>query len=336
MDQVVRLKDVAEKAGVGLGTASRALNNHPSVKDETRKLVLDAAKELNYKANFIAKGLRSKYTQTVGVVIPDISSAFFPEVVRGIEDIADQFNYNIILSSSDLNKEKEIDTLYMLKAKMADGVIFLSNTIDGELRDVLLELGVPVVLVSTRSKSSDLICVSIDNEKAAFDAVDYLCGLGHRKIAMISGKFDDPNSGIPRVQGYKRALKKHGIEIDETLIYEGNYKYQSGYENTMKLLQRSDLPTAIFAASDEMAIGVSRAILESGKRIPEDFSVMGFDGIESAAFFYPSITTVRQPRYEMGMEAMRLLLRLLNKETVKEGNVMMNHEIIKRNSCKSI
>ncbi|WP_243428255.1 LacI family DNA-binding transcriptional regulator [Clostridium rhizosphaerae] len=332
----ISLKDVAKLAGVGLGTASRVLNNNPSVTEETRNLVLNAMKELNYQPNAIARSLKMKSTMTVGILIPDISSAFYPEIVRGIEDVANIYQYNIILCNTDLDYEKEKIALNMFYEKKVDGVLFISNTICKDTMKKFEEMNIPVVLIATKDENNILSSVTIDNEQASYDAVSYLCKLGHKKIAMIAGKFDDPNSGTPRIMGYKRALINNNIEVDEKLIYEGNYGYKSGYKNMKSILNGGQEPTAVFCASDLMAVGASKAILESGLKIPEDISVMGFDGVEAAEFFYPSISTVRQPRYEMGAVAMRLLTKFMNKEDVEEKNMVVSYKLVENESCRRL
>jgi LacI family transcriptional regulator len=332
----VSLKDVAKLAGVGLGTASRVLNNHPSVTEETRNLVLKAMKELNYQPNAIARSLKMKSTMTVGVLIPDISSAFYPEIVRGIEDVANIYQYNIILCNTDLDYEKEKTALNMFHEKKVDGVLFISNTICKDTMKKFEEMDIPVVLIATKEETNILPSVTIDNEQASYDAVSYLCSLGHKRIAMLAGKFNDPNSGIPRITGYKRALIDNDIDVDDALVYEGNYGYKSGYKNMEDILSSGKIPTAVFCASDLMAVGASKAILEAGLKIPEDVSVMGFDGVEAAEFFYPSISTIRQPRYEMGAVAMRLLTKFMNKEAVEEKNMVVSYRLIENKSCKRL
>jgi LacI family transcriptional regulator len=336
MKRSISLKDVAKEAGVGLGTASRVLNNHPSVTEETRQVVLEAMKRLNYQPNAIARSLKMNSTMTVGVIIPDISSSFFPEIVRGIEDLANHYQYNIILANTDLENEKERAALGMFYEKKVDGILFISNTISNGTMDKFSEMGIPVVLISTNDENKTLPSVTIDNEKAAYEAVNYLCNLGHKKIAIIAGFYEDPNAGIPRMQGYIKALKKNNIQYNEELVYEGSYTFKSGYENMKKLLDEGCNPTAVFAASDTMAVGACKAILERGLKIPEDISVMGFDGIEAANFFYPSISTIEQPRYEMGAVSMRLLTKLMNKEEIEQKNMVLDFKLIERESCKRL
>lgn len=329
----VTIKDVARKAGVGLGTVSRVLNNHPSVSEDTRKKVLDAIKELDFNPNAIARSLKVKSTKSIGVMIPDISSAFYSDIVRGIEDIANKYKYNIILLNTDLKREKEKESLIMLKEKKVDGILFISNTISDKLKKEFRKVNIPIVLVATKDENDEFYSVTIDNEKAAFTATEYLIKLGHKKIAMLAGKKDDPNAGIPRINGYKRALMVNGIEIDDNLIFYGDYKFKSGYQNMLKVLKLKDKPTGIFAASDTMAVGAASCAMQHGYSIPNNFSLIGFDGIELAEYFYPPISTIKQPRYEMGAHGMEKLFKVIQGEEAEKGQVL-DVQLIERKSCK--
>jgi len=329
----VTIKDVAKKAGVGLGTVSRVLNNHPSVSEETRKKVLDAIKELDYNPNAIARSLKVKYTKSIGVMIPDISSAFYPDIVRGIEDIANEYKYNIILLNTDLKREKEKEALIMLKEKKVDGILFISNTISEKLKRDFKKINIPIVLIATKDDESEFYSVTIDNERAAYEATKYLIKLGHKRIAMLAGKKEDPNAGIPRINGYKRALEESGLKLDENIIFYGDYKFKSGYQNMLKIIKLKDKPTAIFSASDTMAVGAASCAMQHGFKVPDDFSIIGFDGVELAEYFYPPITTVKQPRYEMGAKGMEMLIKILQGEDV-EREVQLDFELIERSSCK--
>ena len=336
MSRVATIKDVAQKANVGLGTVSRVLNNHPSVKEETKAKVLRAMEQLEYNPNAIARSLKVQKTRSIGVIIPDISSAFFPEVVRGIEDVASHYKYTIILSNVDLDREKEKVCLNMLMEKKVDGIIFISNTIDEELHEAFSKINIPIVLVSTRDPRRVYKSVIIDNEVAAYKAVDYLCQLGHRDIAMIAGKKNDPNAGIPRVEGYKRALENHSIPFQQSKIYYGDYQYQSGFEQMEEILKKKNIPSAVFVASDSMAMGAAYAALKNGYALPEDLSIVGFDGLEMAKYFHPAITTIKQPRYQMGAKGMEMLIRLIKHETVELDELILDFELVIRDSCRSI
>ena len=257
----VTIYDVAREAGVSMATVSRVVNNNPNVKPTTRKKVFEAIERLGYRPNAVARGLASKKTTTVGVVIPDISNAIFAEVARGIEDIANMYHYNIILCSADKKKDKEIRVINTLLEKQVDGLLFMGGTVTDEHQRAFKTSNVPIVLCATSYEDGDIPSVDIDHEAAAFDAVNNLIEHGHRRIAMISGTLQDPSLGYARFQGYKRAIESAGITYDESLVRIGNYRYESGVEAMKYFVEMDERPTAVFSATDEMAIGAIHSIL---------------------------------------------------------------------------
>lgn len=327
----VSIKDVAKISGVSVATVSRVLNKSGYVSEETKKRVLEAIEKTGYKPNAIARSLKVKNTRTIGIMIPDISSHFFPEVVRGIEDIANLYNYNIILCNTDLDRDKEERYLDVLAEKQTDGIIFMSNTITDTLAEKIKKTGIDVVLISTDYK--DMPSVTINNMKASEDAVKYIIKKGYKKIAFIGGPMDDPNAGLPRFNGFVKALTEGGLSLNRQYICEGDYRFTSGYKGAKKLLNLPDRPDAIFAASDEMALGVIRAALEMKIRVPEDLGVVGFDDINISEMAFPSLTTIAQPLYDMGAIGMRLLTKILNKEKIDSYKMILEHRLIVRESC---
>ncbi|WP_090667871.1 catabolite control protein A [Paenibacillus tianmuensis] len=335
MAVTVTIYDVAREAGVSMATVSRVVNNNPNVKPQTRKKVFEAIERLGYRPNAVARGLASKKTTTVGVVIPDISNSIFSEVARGIEDIANMYHYNIILSNADKKKEKEIRVINTLLEKQVDGLLFMGGAITEEHIQAFNTSSVPVVLCATADEQRTIPSVDIDHEKAAFDAVNVLLENGHRDIAMISGTLQDPANGFARYQGYKKALEAANIPLREELVRIGNYRYESGLEVTKYFLELDNRPTAIFAATDEMAIGAIHTLQDSGLKVPEDMSVISVDNIRMASMVRPLLTTVAQPMYDIGAVAMRLLTKLMNKETKDASElsqVILPHEVLYRNS----
>ncbi|GLI10628.1 catabolite control protein A [Paenibacillus tyrfis] len=335
MAVTVTIYDVAREAGVSMATVSRVVNNNPNVKPQTRKKVFEAIERLGYRPNAVARGLASKKTTTVGVVIPDISNSIFSEVARGIEDIANMYHYNIILSNADKKKEKEIRVINTLLEKQVDGLLFMGGAITEEHIQAFKTSSVPVVLCATADEQRTIPSVDIDHEKAAFDAVNVLLENGHRDIAMISGTLQDPANGYARYQGYKKALEAANIPVREELVRIGNYRYESGLEVTKYFLELDNRPTAIFAATDEMAIGAIHTLQDNGLKVPEDMSVISVDNIRMASMVRPLLTTVAQPMYDIGAVAMRLLTKLMNKETKDASElsqVILPHEVIYRNS----
>jgi LacI family transcriptional regulator len=327
--------DVAREAGVSMATVSRVVNGNPNVKPSTRKKVLEAIERLGYRPNAVARGLASKKTTTVGVIIPDISSIFFAELARGIEDIATMYKYNIILCNSDQNKEKEIHLLNTLLGKQVDGIVFMGGKITDEHVEEFKRSPVPIVLAATVDTKKEIPSVNIDYEKAVFDAVQALVEKGHKNVAMVSGPLEDPINGFLKFSGYRNALEQSNIEINEEMIYIGDYTYDSGIEAIEVFLNQENKPTAVFVGTDEMALGVIHGAQDKGYKVPEDIEVIGFDNTRLAQMVRPTLTTVVQPMYDIGAVGMRLLTKLMNKEEVEDQTVILPHRIEYRNSTKN-
>lgn len=328
----VTIYDVAREAGVSMATVSRVVNNNPNVKPQTRKKVFEAIERLGYRPNAVARGLASKKTTTVGVVIPDISNTNFAEVARGIEDIANMYHYNIILCNADKKKDKEIRVINTLLEKQVDGLLFMGGVVTDEHMQAFKTSTVPIVLCGTAEENGTIPSVDIDHEAAAYDAVNLLISEGHRRIGMISGTLQDPATGYARYMGYKKALEAAGMSVNEQWVRIGNYRYESGQEAMKYFLELSERPTAIFAATDEMAIGAIHTIQDSGLNVPDDISVISIDNSRIASMVRPQLTTVAQPMYDIGAVSMRLLTKLMNKETVEATKVVLPHYIITRKS----
>jgi LacI family transcriptional regulator len=328
------IKDVAKEAGVSIATVSRVLNDVDVVNEETKKKVQEAIAKLGYRPNIVARSLKTQRTKTVGILIPDISSQFYPEIVRGTEDVANIYDYNIILCNSDSDLEKEKEYLRVLKEKMVDGVLYMSSSLEPEIVAIIKELELPTVLVETTDREKTFPSVTIDNREAGYDAVTYLINRGNKRIAYIGVHKDAVNAAAVRYFGYEDALKEHGIEINKDLIYFGEIKAKEGYEAINRILEKTSDIDAVFCASDELAMGAINALREKGLSIPGDVDVIGFDNIYTSSLFYPKLTTVAQPMYDMGSVGMRMLIKLINKKDLDEKNYVLPYEIIERDSCK--
>ncbi|MFZ4450692.1 catabolite control protein A [Salibacterium aidingense] len=324
--------DVAREAGVSMATVSRVVNGNPNVKPATRKKVLDAIEGLGYRPNAVARGLASKKTTTVGVIIPDISSIFFAELARGIEDIATMYKYNIILCNSDQNKEKEIHLINTMLEKQVDGILFMGGEITEEHAETFKRSSVPIVLAATLDENREMPSVNIDYQQAAFDAVSELINSGVQRVGMVTGPLEDPVNGYQKFSGYKKACEELGHGFDENLVAVGDYTYDAGLEAAQKLMGLDKAPTAIFAATDEMALGVIHGLQDTGVKVPEDVQVVGFDNTRLAQMVRPTLTTVVQPMYDIGAVSMRLLTKYMNKEDVEDEVVVLPHLMEYRNS----
>lgn len=337
----ITLKDVAKKAGVGVGTASRVLNNQAHVSEDKRERVLDAIKALNYQPDAIARSLKTKATHNIGVILNDITNPFYSELFRGLETEAKNSEYSIVFLDLFLQGDDWIDPVLSFYRSKVDGIIFVGSTVTEEILEACNNYDLPFVYASAaldipQSSVDTVYSVDINNESAAYDATKTLLDLGHKEIALILGSEDDKNSTYYRKKGFEKAMSENGVFINEDWVLYGQFTFESGYDAMKKILSGNHYPTAVFAISDLMAIGAAKAIFEAGLKIPDDISVMGFDGIQNSIYFYPEISTVKQPRYEMGLLATRKLVQLIQGIEVEETQTILNHEVILRTSIKRI
>ncbi|BCB05292.1 catabolite control protein A [Bacillus sp. KH172YL63] len=330
----ITIYDVAREANVSMATVSRVVNGNPNVKPATRKKVLEVIDRLGYRPNAVARGLASKKTTTVGVIIPDISNIFYAELARGIEDIATMYKYNIILSNSDQNAEKELHLLNTMLGKQVDGILFLGGHISEEHVQEFERSPVPIVLAGAVEETNKIPSVNIDYKAAAYDAVSDLLEKGHKRIGFVSGPFHDTINMKFKLEGYREALAKAGVEYSDDLVIEGDYTYDSGLEAWQKFSELVDKPTAVFVGNDETALGVVHGAQDQGVSIPEDVEIISFDNTRLAMMVRPQLTSVVQPLYDIGAVAMRLLTKYMNKETVEESTVVLPHRLEHRNSTK--
>ena len=328
------IKDVAKMAGVSIATVSRVLNDIDVVNEDTKEKVLNAIKELGYRPNIIARSLKTQRTKTIGILIPDISSQFYPEIVRGAEDVANIYDYNVILCNSDFDVEKEKEYLRVLREKMVDGVIYMSSSLNDEILDLINELDLKTILVETKDSQGLFPSVTIDNVKATYEGTKYLIERGLKKLAFIGVDSSTTNAWGERYIGFEKALKEAKISVDKNLVHFDTLKVKSGIEGAEQFVDSKKKFEAIVCASDEIAMGAINTLRENGIKVPEDVSVIGFNNNYAASIFYPKITTISQPSYDMGSVAMRMLIKLLNKKELGERHFVLGHELIKRESTK--
>jgi LacI family transcriptional regulator len=298
---------------VSVATVSHVVNETRPVSDELRQRVLAAMEVLDYQPNALARSLRRRRTSTLGLIIPDTSNPYFAEVARGIEQTAFERDYTVILCHSDYCPERELQYVDVLRAERAAGAIWIPATESCEAAERLVEYGVPLVVLDRKTPDVDCPSVLADNFRGGYVATDHLISLGHRRIGCIARPVGLSHSQ-DRILGYQAALRDYGLSIDEALIAKGGFRLENGREATFHLLDLEPPPTAIFAYNDIMAIGALRAAHERGLRVPYDFSVVGFDDIPQAAFTCPALTTVSQPKLDMGRRGAELLLDLIDGE----------------------
>lgn len=328
------IKDVAKEAGVSIATVSRVLNDIDVVNEETKKKVLDAIKKLGYRPNIVARSLKTQRTKTVGIVVPDISSQFYPEIVRGAEDVANIYDYNVMLCNSDYDMDKEKEYLKVLKEKMVDGVLYMSSALEEDTVELIDELDIKTVLVETKDTEGKIPSVIIDNVKATYDSTKHLLDKGCKNIAFLGKQRSANNACASRYEGYEKALNESGIEIDENIVYLDQLRVATGYEGVKNIIENNKKIDGIVCASDEIAMGAINSLRDKGIGVPEDVKVIGFNNIYSASVFYPKLTTVAQPMYDMGSLAMRMLIKLINQKTLEKGHYVLDYKIIERDSSK--
>ena len=323
--EMITIKDIAKMCGAGVSTVSRAMNNHPDINEETKTKILNTIKEYNYIPNNSARNLKRTESRAIALLVKGIANPFFVKMIKIMEEAIEKERCLLVLRHVD-EEENEVDVaMSLVKERKLRGIIFLGGYLN-HTKEELLRLQVPLVFSSTSSmdqKPGDCYSyVSVNDVTESYKMVDYLCKLGHRKIAVLITNEADCGIGRLRLQGYEKALKDNQIELDQELIYHmkeigmTSYTMENGYELMNELLDSGKEFSAVFAISDTLAIGACKAIFEHGLRVPEDISVSGFDGIDMAHYYNPTITTLRQPVEEMAKETVNLLFSVIRgKET---------------------
>ncbi len=328
------IKDIARRVNVSFATVSRALNDKDGVRAETKRKILEEARRLNYRPNAIARGLVNRRTHTIGLIIPDITNPFYPEVARGVEDAAQAAGYSVFLCNTNWDRKKELKYLNLLTEKRVDGIVHAPVSKNSSGFEKVLER-LPVVYVGRSPKISEVSFVSIDNFRGGFLATDYLLGKGYWPVGFI-GAPEDSKTLEERLKGYKTALKSRGREIDDRYIRFGDFKRETGFDIIKSMIQEGLAPRGIFGENDMLAIGAIHGARELGLSIPDDLAVVGFDDIPMAAFPELGLTTIGQPKYEMGKLAFEMLLEKLRKGETSQAEakkVILEPRIIQRTSA---
>jgi LacI family transcriptional regulator len=312
--------DVARHAGVSQTTVSHVLNNNMeiSIPDETRQRIQNAMQELGYVPDRGARSLRTQKTYTIAAIIPDITNPFYPSFIRGIQDIVEANDYDLISYNSDGIREKEVKCLNSCQQNRVDGII---TVLFYDYTDLLLDLDIPIVKLDPRPAAVHPFDILFtDGIEASRVITNYLIGKGYSPIAMIAGVPGTPAN--LRMVGYKQAFQEHNIPVDEALIKNGYYAEKGGYEAMQDLLAQSRRPRAVFAANDLMAMGAMLAIREAGLRIPQDIAIAGFDDIPAARLVNPPLTTINQFQESLGRKAAEMLFERLCGDIAEEGRTV--------------
>ncbi len=329
----VTIKDVAQKAGVSPATVSRVVSNRGSVSEKTRRKVLTAVRELGYRPNVIARSMVTKSTQMVGLVLTDIMNPFFAELARGVESTLWEEGYTLILANTDEDIQREQAVVSALVEKQVDGLILVpaSSRQASHLLEIVHQQ-VPLVLVDRGVDDLLVDTVLVDNENGAYYAVSHLIRLGHRDIGMILDNLDI-TTNIERLAGYHRAMREQGLTAQEQWVRSCQYTLQSAYDIAYDMFQAPHHPTALFTASNFMTLGAIKAILDLGLKVPEDIALVGFDDLEWNQLFYPRLTAVAQPVFDLGRVAAQRLLARLRGDTGPPQEIRLRTTFIIRHSC---
>ena len=323
--------DVAKRAGVAPITVSRVINNSGYISQATRERVEAAVKELGYVPNTIARGLRSKRTRTLALVVTDITNPYFTLMARGVEDVAGNANYTVVYCNTDESETKEEKYANILAQRQVDGVLLVPACGNVKTIKFLLANDINVVALDRRVSEVEIDSVRSDSEEGAYRLVKLLLELGHKQIAVVTGP-RDVSTSVDRVAGYRRALAEAGLTENE-LIYHGEFNQYSGYEFTQQAMKHSPKPTAIFGVNNFITIGIIKALRDLKIEVPGDVSVVGFDDLPESMLLSPFLTVAAQPAYEMGRTATELLLKRISGELTGESqNLILPIEVIQRGS----
>jgi len=338
----IGIKQLAKTLGISTASVSRALSNPDRVSDKMRERVQEAAKQAGYRPNKMGANLRTSKTRNIIVIIPDISDTFNSGVIRSIERTAASRDYSVLFGDTQGFRDSEISYGDMVRTRQADGIICFSHKLPFSKSDLNAEnFKLPPIVNSCELISEDQLAghtvplVTIDNIAASCELTEHLLSLGHRKIAVITGNSDAPSTE-QRLEGYRKALTKAGVEYKDDLVFCGEYTLESGRLTTERILASDQQPTAILCMCDETALGSLYTLKSHDINVPDDISVVGFDDIKFAQYFSPALTTIAQPVDDIGKRCVELLLKIIDGETVSQSSVILPHKLIVRDSTKAI
>jgi LacI family transcriptional regulator len=331
----IRLSDIAQKLNVSTVTVSKALRGHPDISPETTKIIRKIADDLGYSPNLLARNLSSRRSNMIGVVIPKIAHHFFSSIIEHIYDFAFENNYEIILTVSQENADRQMKHIQTLLSMRVDGMIISisQDTKDIEIFETIKSRGVPLVFIDRIPDLEGVNKVRIDDYSGAKMAIEHAIGLGYKNIANFTGSLDI-NISRERLRGYKDALKAHGINVNPEWIVIGDFSEKGGYDSLMKLYQKKNLPDLIFTVTYPVALGVYEAAKELGLRIPDDIDIICFGNSITQNFLSPPLSCVDQPTKEIADNAMQLLLKNIDdREEFEPKQVVIDTELILRSTC---
>jgi len=332
------IKDLAAKTGYSVGTVSRVLNNHPHASETARQVILQAVQESGFQLNLNAKQLKQQHSNSIMVVVKGTSNELFSELLEAIQTRMAQTGYPLVVDYLDEDSNEVLQAVQLCREKKPLGILFLGGNSEN-FKNAFHKIDIPCVLVTNdagKQQFPNLSSVCTDDRAAAGSAIDTMVALGHRKFAVVGGDRKVSDTSRLRYEGCLQSFRAHGIEFDEELDYQGvRYSYEGGYQATEKLLAAGRTFTALFAAADVMAIGAIRALRDHGLRVPEDVSVMGFDGLPLGSYLVPQLSTVVQPVDQLASRSVEILTECIKKGSgIKSETVPFS--ICQRESTRSV
>jgi LacI family transcriptional regulator len=334
MPNRVTMADVAREAGVSAMTVSRVINNKDDVSPATRGRVLDIVERLGYRPSGIARSLATRRTGTLGLVVPDVANPFFSDVARGVEHVAYAEGYNVFLCNTEEDLQREESVLVSLEEKRVDGLVLCSSRLDDSELQAVLDRYSSVVLVNRNLQDKRISTVVVDDKAGGCLATQHLLHAGHREVGFLAGP-PASRSGRQRLAGYRAALAAADVPDDPSWVRPCSPKVEGGQQTARQLLAANPMLTALFCYNDLVAVGALHACAEMGRRVPDDVAVVGFDDIPLAALVNPPLTTCRVPRYELGAQAVRLLLNQIRSYPYDADHVVLRPELVIRASAPS-
>lgn len=330
----VTIKDVAKLANVSISTVSRVINGSKPVSPEIAQRVMEVINETGYIPNPVARSLVMKKSRLIGAIVPDIATFYVGEILNAMEEIAKTYEYDILLFNSYGDVDREIEMIEKMISKQVEGIVLMSHFPDERHFKKLRDHNMPCVMINRKTQGADTLSVAVDHREGTKVVTNHLLELGHEKIALIRCDASEETFGNDQFIGYKEALASKGIDYNPELVLEGHFKAEEAYKEVIELLEHGNMPTGIVATTDDMAIGVINAVVDSGYRVPQDISVVAFQNTRIASLFRPKLTTLSQPVYDMGAIALRLLIKKIQGADMQAEPVVVNFGFIQRDSSQ--
>lgn len=331
------IKDVARRAGVSVTSVSRVINGEKYVSKALLEKVNRAIQELNYSPSHIARSLKSQRTNIIGIIVPDLTNQFSSTILSNIEESASAKGYNLLVGNIAESMDKELKYLRIFQNMRVDGIIVMHQKFDDRMLDFFAGASMPILFSSVKAPSSSYLSVMIDDYQAAFDMTEHLIQTGHVKVAYIGGDLEDVTSGLNRYRGFLEAMRQYGLEPDMRFVKFGDYKLLSGRRLMEEIMGHAELPTVVFAASDDMAVGALNCALDHGLRVPEDISIVGFDGSRITEVVRPALTSMEQPVEELGRKSVDYMHQLIvNPAFTFDSDIIFQHRLVIRDSSRAL